>query len=346
MNNPMKKDKKGGFKGRRDGFKPSGFAKGSQGRRDQETDRRFGGRDGAKRDASAPQAKSGRTSRPAPGRHTDHSHTDRRHQDKAPVMPPRPARPKAEPTFIKPAAQPRLKIDLFGGHAVMAALQNPRRQIRALYVTAQAEETFNIGELSLSVPVTKVQREQLDRSLPPGSVHQGIALACDPLPEIGIDDMIIQSASQTKSVFLMLDQVTDPHNVGAILRSACAFGVNGMVMQRKHAPELTGVLAKTACGAVEHVLTAYETNLSRALETFKDHGFTVVGLDEHATASFGQVSGFDKIVLVLGAEGDGMRRLIKEQCDHLVSLPTSGVIASLNVSNAAAVALYAITHTR
>jgi 23S rRNA (guanosine2251-2'-O)-methyltransferase len=340
MNNPMKKDKKGGFKGRRDGFKPGGFAKGSQGRRDQETDRRSGGRDGGKRDASAPQAKSGRTSRPAPGRHSD-----RRYQETA-VAQPRAVRPKAEPKFIKPAAQPRLKIDLFGGHAVMAALQNPRRQIRALYVTAQAEETFKIEDLPASVIVTKVQREQLDRSLPPGSVHQGIALACDPLPEIGIDDMIIQSASQTKSVFLMLDQVTDPHNVGAILRSACAFGVQGVVMQRKHAPELTGVLAKTACGAVEHVPAAYETNLSRALETFKDHGFTVVGLDEHATASFGQVSGFDKIVMVLGAEGDGMRRLIKEQCDHLVSLPTSGVIASLNVSNAAAVALYAITHTR
>ncbi|MBN8521584.1 MAG: 23S rRNA (guanosine(2251)-2'-O)-methyltransferase RlmB [Alphaproteobacteria bacterium] len=337
----MKKDKKGGFKGRRDGFKPSGFNKGSQGRRDQETDRRSGGRDGAKRDASSPQAKTGRTSRPAPGRHPD-----KRYQEKPAIVSARPARPKAEPKFIKPAAQPRLKIDLFGGHAVMAALQNPRRQIRALYVTAQAEETFNIEALPDSVAVTKVQREQLDRSLPPGSVHQGIALACDPLPEIGIDDMMIQSASRSKSVFLMLDQVTDPHNVGAILRSACAFGVQGVVMQRKHAPELTGVLAKTACGAVEHVPAAYETNLSRALETFKDHGFTVVGLDEHATASFGHVSSFDKIVLVLGAEGDGMRRLIKEQCDHLVSLPTSGVIASLNVSNAAAVALYAITHTR
>ena len=140
----------------------------------------------------------------------------------------------------------------------------------------------------------------------------------------------------------MLDQVTDPHNVGAIMRSACAFGADGLIMQKKHAPSFAGVLAKTACGAVEHINVAFETNLTRSLETLQNNGFFVLGLDEHGEITIGDADIPNKCVLVLGAEGTGIRRLIREQCDTLVRLPTTGPILSLNVSNAAAIALYAI----
>lgn len=242
----------------------------------------------------------------------------------------------------KHPAAPKLKIDLFGVHAVTEAWKNPGRFVHALYITEAAQAGFSAKGGGKRPPPTLVTKEQLDRALPPGTVHQGIAMNCQPLDEISLSDIIVQTAGKLKTVLLMLDQVTDPHNVGAILRSASAFGADGMILQRKHAPEPTGILAKTACGAVEHVPMAYETNLSRALETLKDAGFTVIGLDEHAPQPLSSLPACDKVVLVLGAEGPGMRRLIKEQCDELATLPTGGPIASLNVSNAAAVALYAL----
>ena len=200
---------------------------------------------------------------------------------------------------------------------------------------------------------------------PQGAVHQGIVLECDPLEEMDIRDLVIRTNNESKQLYLMLDQVTDPHNVGAILRSASAFGAAGMIMQRKHSPNFDGVLAKTACGALEHMPVALETNLSRAIEVLKEEGFFIYGLSEHAEKMIGEVIpkskaapekkpgpldtpmaqkpevGF-KCVLVLGAEGSGMRRLVSEHCDELVKLPTQLPIESLNVSNAAAVALYAM----
>ena len=195
--------------------------------------------------------------------------------------------------------------------------------------------------------VTTIDKQKLDYMLPRGAVHQGIALITDPLDEVSLQDFVIKSKSQDKTVLLILDQVTDPHNVGAILRSACAFGADGVIMQRKHAPELEGVLAKTASGAVEHIPVAYETNLSRSIEELKEEGFFVFGLDERGEREVGDIlrnnsDPNQKLVLVLGAEGPGMRRLVKEHCDELVKLPTKGEISSLNVSNAAAVALYAL----
>jgi 23S rRNA (guanosine2251-2'-O)-methyltransferase len=145
---------------------------------------------------------------------------------------------------------------------------------------------------------------------------------------------------------LMLDQVTDPHNVGAIISSACAFGAAGVVMQKKHAPALNGVLAKTACGAVEHVPVAFVTNLSRALEEFKEGGYFSYGLDERGEMDIGELGKKPgKCVLIMGAEGPGIRHLVKEHCDSLVRLPMHGPMPSINVSNAAAVALYAVTET-
>lgn len=237
-----------------------------------------------------------------------------------------------------------IKADLFGLHAVREAWANPKRYVHNLYITESALKDF---EPHLAVDAkrpapTIVAKEDLDRAFPPGTVHQGIALSAQNLAELSVTDIIIKAKDKEKSVIVMLDQVTDPHNIGAIMRSACAFGADGIVMQSKHAPEMGGILAKTACGAVEHIPAAYETNLSRALETLKEHHYTVIGLDEHSPKSFDDLPNYERVVIVLGAEGPGMRRLIKEHCDVLVTLPTRPPIASLNVSNAAAVALYAL----
>ncbi|MGB4107727.1 MAG: 23S rRNA (guanosine(2251)-2'-O)-methyltransferase RlmB [Alphaproteobacteria bacterium] len=240
------------------------------------------------------------------------------------------------------------RASLYGFHAVREAWLNPERKIHALCANEQAlkgfEQTIQDARakgLQRPQPVT-VEKEKLDSMLPRGAVHQGLALACAPLGDIFVQDMIIAAMNKTDVVLVMLDQVTDPHNVGAILRSASAFGAAGMIMQKKYAPEMDGVLAKSACGAVEHVPVAYETNLSRTIEELKEGGFFVFGLDEHTNKSIHDIKPGGKVVLVLGSEGDGIRRLVKEHCDELLKLPTDGPIQSLNVSNAAAVALYAL----
>lgn len=240
---------------------------------------------------------------------------------------------------------PRLRADLFGFHAVREAWRNPGRYVHALYITDAAMKEFgpDLETAAKRPPPLIVSREELDRAFAPGTVHQGIALSVQPLPEMSAMDIVIRAQEKNKSVVVMLDQVTDPHNIGAILRSACAFGADGVIMQSRHAPEMTGILAKTACGALEHIPVAYETNLSRTLEKLKDNGYTVIGLDEHSDKTFASLPHYERVVIVLGAEGPGIRRLIREHCDVLVTLPTKPPIASLNVSNAAAVALYALT---
>ncbi|MCI5059982.1 MAG: 23S rRNA (guanosine(2251)-2'-O)-methyltransferase RlmB [Alphaproteobacteria bacterium] len=242
----------------------------------------------------------------------------------------------------------KVKIDLFGHHAVVEAWLNPARHIHVLYLTDKAAEGFEDivrtaqkKGLKRPEPII-IDRSVLDHSTPMGSVHQGIGLNVQALEPTDIHDLIRAGEVEGKSLLVMLDQVTDPHNVGAILRSACVFGATGLIMQKKHAPELTGVLAKTACGGVEHVPVAYETNLTRSLETLQEAGYMAIGLDERGEQEIGELERFDKVVIVLGAEGPGLRRLVREQCDILTRLPTNGPISSLNVSNAAAVALYAL----
>lgn len=259
-----------------------------------------------------------------------------------PTATPKPT-PKPAP---RPSAGPR--PNLFGLHAVREAWLNPKRSIHALYLTPEAEKIFAdwpMPAVARPAPVL-VPRDTLDRMLGRRGesvpVHQGFGCSAAPLEEVFVRDLISIGLGQDRSVILMLDQVTDPHNVGAILRSASAFGAHGVVMQKRHAPELEGVLCKTASGAVEHLSVSYETNLSRALEELKDSGYVVVGLDEHAPMPLSALPKPDRCVFVLGNEGEGMRRLIREHCDHLVTLPTQKPINSLNVSNAAAVALYAL----
>lgn len=244
---------------------------------------------------------------------------------------------------------PKPKAALYGFHAVAEAWLNPVRNITALYVTEQSLKGFEpVLQKAKSKGLRRpqpsiVEKGKLDHMLPKGAVHQGLALACALLEEIFVQDMIIAASDKTDCTLVMLDQVTDPHNVGAILRSASAFGASGMILQKRHAPEMDGVLAKSACGAVEHVPVAYETNLSRTIEELKEGGFFVFGLDEHSNKTVRDLKPGGKIVIVLGSEGDGIRRLVKENCDEVVKLPTQGPIQSLNVSNAAVVALYALT---
>ena len=252
-----------------------------------------------------------------------------------------------------PSDPPRAgRASLWGTHAVRAAWLNPARTIRALHITAEAKEDFaatiaEAEERGLDRPApTIADRRQIDRMTGPGAVHQGIAIDAAPLEDVFIRDLISIAAGRERAIIVMLDQVTDPHNVGAIMRSASAFGAVGIVMQKRHAPELDGVLVKTASGAAEHIPVAYETNLSRTLEELKEENFIALALDERGDISLEEMPACERVVIVMGAEGPGIRRLVKEHCDRLVRLPTGGPVGVLNVSNAAAVALYAVATAR
>lgn len=258
---------------------------------------------------------------------------------------------------VSPETQKKLKSDrpnygapspafLFGVHAVTQALLNPARENRRLLCTAKGleamEDTLAAATAkNLSLPdVLTVEHEDIERLLPRDAVHQGVLLDCKPLEEVFLTDVLISMPEDAK--VLVLDQVTDPHNIGAILRSAAAFGVSAIIMQKLHAPDVTGTLAKSASGAVEHVPMVREVNLSRALEQLKEAGFFCIGLDEEGKRPLSAL-GLDasgKIAIVLGAEGSGLRRLVGENCNELAKLQTQGPIGSLNVSNAAAIALY------
>ncbi len=248
---------------------------------------------------------------------------------------------------MKPHKNKQNAANIYGFHAVSEAWLNEERVINALYITQQSCHGFEESMvearrngLKRPDPVI-IDKQKLEKMFPRGAVHQGIAISCPPLEQSDIHDFIILSRSKEKTTLVILDQVTDPHNVGAILRSACAFGVDGLIMQKKHAPELTGVLAKTACGAIEHVPVAYETNLTRAIETLQKEGFFAIGMDERGQ-DISEIDIPDKCVIILGAEGAGIRRLIKDNCDILARLPMTGAMPSINVSNAAAVTFYAL----
>jgi len=228
---------------------------------------------------------------------------------------------------------------LFGLHPVLAALANPDRQHISLVAT-----TAGAAHLPSEIqPRPQIMEgEAIARRLPPGAVHQGVALCVAPLPEVSIED-VCAAAPDANALVVVLDQVTDPHNVGAILRSAAAFGAKAVVVTERHAPAVTGTLAKAACGGLEHIPLVRVTNLSRALDELAKLGYWRVGLAEEGAIPLAAMPSAPKIALVLGAEGSGMRRLTREHCDLLVRLPVSGPITSLNVSNAAAIALYAVS---
>lgn len=240
---------------------------------------------------------------------------------------------------------------LWGQHPVLCALANPERKCRRLLVTAEALRTHGPAISALAQQHPLPQPEQLDRSdidalLPPGAVHQGIALAAEPLPALDVQDLLKLAEGQERAVIMVLDQVTDPHNVGAVLRSAAAFGAVGLIVPDRHAPDETGTLAKSASGALERLPLVRVINLVRALEELKEGGFWIAGLAGEATQTMAQAKLSGRIALVMGSEGEGLRRLTREHCDHLVKLPQTDLVESLNVSNAAAVALYELVRDR
>jgi len=219
----------------------------------------------------------------------------------------------------------------------LAALANDRRKIRR-FLIAKGEETDLPGDLPIRPEI--VEREVIFKLLPSSAVHQGYALLVEPLPETGLSDILIRAEGQERAIVLALDQVTDPQNVGAILRSAAALGAMGVIMTEAHAPPSDGVLAKAASGALERVPLARVPNLVGAFEKLKAEGFWIAGLEAESPKTLAEAGLSGRIVLVLGAEGAGLRRLTRERCDWLVRIPLSGAIESLNVSAAAACALY------
>jgi 23S rRNA (guanosine2251-2'-O)-methyltransferase len=247
---------------------------------------------------------------------------------------------------MSPRSKAARPIFLYGLHTVAAAWLNPARECRRLLVTepglAALEATIHRARaLGLTRPgANTVGRPELDKLLPPGAVHQGAALEVGPLEELDMEDLCRWPEEKLPGAVVVLDQVTDPHNVGAILRSAAAFGAGAVIVTERHAPEATGVLAKSASGAVDVVPLIRVTNLARALGDLQKVGYWCVGLDESGRRPLPELDMTGRVAIVLGAEGSGLRRLTQERCDDLARLPTSGLISTLNVSNAAAVALY------
>ncbi|MGB3898553.1 MAG: RNA methyltransferase [Mesorhizobium sp.] len=227
-------------------------------------------------------------------------------------------------------------VRLYGLHTVRAALDNPRRAIRTMLVTRNAQERLGIADLAaLPFKAEQVEPRDIDRLTGSDAVHQGVLIEAEPLRPKHLDAL-----GDTRLV-LVLDQVTDPHNVGAILRSAVAFGAGALITTARHSPHESGVLAKSASGALEHIDHIEVRNLAEALGELHQAGFHTVGLDSEGPAELEKSLAGEKIALVLGAEGKGLRQKTRETVTTLARLDMPGPIRSLNVSNAAAVSLYA-----
>ena len=229
-------------------------------------------------------------------------------------------------------------IILYGRHAVFAALENPNRKISKVLCT---KENFDeLKKYSKQFQINIVDRKEIDKALPPSSVHQGFALYCQPLDNIAIEDIIELSKDKTDCHVLILDQVTDPQNIGAIIRSCVAFNTIALIVQDKNAPQESGAMAKAAAGMLEHLPICKVTNLSRAIEQLKKSDFWTIGMDGYAKTTISELKKAGKNAIVMGSEGKGMRRLVEENCDITVKLPISQTVESLNVSTAAAIVLY------
>ncbi|MDZ4375374.1 MAG: 23S rRNA (guanosine(2251)-2'-O)-methyltransferase RlmB [Phenylobacterium sp.] len=246
----------------------------------------------------------------------------------------RPKPPGSGPA--RPRGSPPSDDWIWGWHAVEAALSNPLRGV-PLRLVATPDKARQIEALVGRSPVLEVhESHQIGLMLPQGAVHQGVAVRPAPLDDVDLADF----EPRPGAVLLMLDQVTDPQNVGAILRSAAAFGVAGVILQDRNAPKLAGALAKAAAGAVDKTPVARVVNLSRALEELSRLGWRAVGLSGEADRTLDQALDGAATVLVMGSEGDGLRRLVSEHCDELARIAMPGGFESLNVSAAAAIALY------
>ena len=255
----------------------------------------------------------------------------------------KPRKSPARPISGRPAWQDKRQerggerdgpVILYGWHTVSAALANPKRRISKLFLTENAARRLAEAGIETRVTPEIVRPSEIDRRLGPDAVHQGLLAETEPLPSPGLD-----SLSQD-GIVLVLDQITDPHNVGAILRSAAAFAVKAVIATARHSPEATGVLAKSASGALELVPIVTVQNLARALKELNDRGVMTVGLDSAGEENLSAVPLTQPLALVLGAEGKGLRQLTRETCSVVARMDLPGDIKSLNVSNAAALALY------
>ena len=241
---------------------------------------------------------------------------------------------------------------IYGIHPVMAALGNLKRNCHRIIVS----NTFNKGlerdvenackKIAGMPDREKMNREQISSMLPLGAVHQGLALLASPLNNITIEDIIKETKGKSEATLIVLDQATDPRNVGAVMRSAAAFGASAVILQDRHAPPLSGALCKAASGAVERVSLIRVVNLARAISNLKHAGFWAVGLDAAAKRTLDEADLSGRTILVLGAEGAGLRRLTRDTCDETLMVPVKKHADSLNLSNAAAVALYEIDRQR
>jgi 23S rRNA (guanosine2251-2'-O)-methyltransferase len=229
---------------------------------------------------------------------------------------------------------------LFGAHAVREILRARRRTVFGVFATAEAAERLAPDLAAAGLAAQIVEAQDLARRLGPNAVHQGVMVEAGPLPRLDLEDIVARSG-----IVLVLDQITDPHNVGAILRTAAAFGVDALVTTERHSPELSGIVAKAASGGLEHVPVVTVVNLARTLEQLSDLGYLRIGLDSEAGSNLAELTLQRPVALVLGGEGKGLRRLTREKCDHLARLDMLGAIKSLNVSNACAVAL-TLVHAR
>ena len=249
------------------------------------------------------------------------------------------AKPSGDRPFKKKQWRPSPRdrdgpVILYGWHSVKAALENPARRFHKLMLTENAAHRLTESGLTLPIAPTRVKQEDIEALVGPEAVHQGILAEADPLDAPAIEDL------DPQRLVLVLDQITDPHNVGAILRSAVAFGVEAVITTVRHSPEATGVLAKAASAALEHVPLIAVPNLARALETLKNKNVFVVGLDSTGDADLATVPLRAPLALVVGAEGKGLRQLTRTTCDAVARIALPGRIQSLNVSNATALALY------
>jgi 23S rRNA (guanosine2251-2'-O)-methyltransferase len=227
----------------------------------------------------------------------------------------------------------------WGRHPVAAALYNPSRTVRKIWMTREAAAVLAVPP---EIPVTFAEAPDLGKLVPADAPHQGVVAEVEPLDDMWLGDLLLLGRDDNRPL-VILDQVTDPHNVGAVLRSAAAFDALGIITQDRHAPPESGALARAASGALETVPWVRVVNLARALEEIAQAGFWRIGLTGHTERTLAQVMGTQRVAIVLGAEGEGMRQNTQAHCDELARLPISDKVESLNVSNAAAIALYAAT---
>ncbi|MCJ9430800.1 23S rRNA (guanosine(2251)-2'-O)-methyltransferase RlmB [Kordiimonas marina] len=278
--------------------------------------------------ARRPQTRSQRP--PAPDRHQDRQ--QERHQG---------GHHASQGGKSHPALSPQSKDGyfLFGRHAVEAALKNPNRECVRLIGLEKAITTSGLATIRPTLKVEIVASEDpLRAAVPSDSPHQGVLLEVRPLPGLALEELT--PIPGEKNILLMLDQVTDPHNVGACLRSAAAFGARAVITQDRHSPGESGTLARSSSGGLEVTPWVRVINLAQALETLKDMGYWHVGLDGSTDVALKDVRLGDNVVIVMGSEGHGLRPLTRKHCDAIAKIPMTGLVESLNVSNAAAIALY------